>query len=287
VQPANIQNIHLRGFVDGLRNNASALTALRDLVHRIEHRSDPSPEQSLQSIIGGRPLALVRASLRLSTDGPPITDQSKSHLLSDSARDRPSFMNVAFPVRIGDRRFGPDGLIGYFVDEGVAPPTYTKMRLSAEQRPSNSPAERSYLEFDSPENVTYVTCTRPDDPPLGLTLLMDPRLGVHIVSGILPVNLAVLPPALVSATIAALQLHFLVAPIFGEWDSKAEVQAAPVIPLPTGGHNEWAWTSIDARGQVGEAPITSDSGGGGSALFAARALYEGWLRYNGPNGPSR
>jgi hypothetical protein len=276
-EPASIENIHLLGFVNGLRR-PYALTALRDLLNRIEHRSEPSPEQGLQSIIGGWPLALVRASLRLTTDGPPITDQSKSQLsLPGRARgDRPSFMNVAFPVRIGDRRFGLDGLVGYFVCEDDAP-EYTKMRVSAEQRPATA-AEQHCLEFDS---AVDVTCTGPDDPSLGLTLLMDPRFGVHIVSGILPVNLAVLPPSLVSATMAGLQLHFLVAPVFGEWDGKAKVQAPPAMPLPTGGQNEWAWTSIDAHGNARKVPLTADAGGAGSALFAARALYEGWLRTPG------
>jgi hypothetical protein len=85
---------------------------------------------------------------------------------------------------------------------------------------------------------------------------------------------------------AGLQLHFLVAPVFGEWAGKAEVQAPPAMPLPTGGQNEWAWTSIDAHGNAREVPLTADAGGAGSAVFAARALYEGWLRYIGRNGRS-
>jgi hypothetical protein len=290
VTEADIENKHLRGFVNGLLshsqsgNAGSAINDLRDLLYRIENRSGPPPEQGLHSIISGRPLALVRASLRLEVDGPPIIDRSLSYLSLASAPDgKPSFMNVAFPVRIGDRRLGADGLIGYFVDEGDAP-AYTKMRLSAEQEWPSHSAANSYLESGLTVNVT---CTRPDDPPLGLTLLMEPRLGVHIVSAILPVNLVTLPPSLVSATMAALQLNFLVAPVFGERASKDEVQAPPIMPVPTNGQHDWAWISIDEQGQKREAPITSDSGGAGSALFAARALYEGWLRYRAPNGPGK
>lgn len=256
----DIENPHLRGFVRGFLQTVGAQASymfqdFRNLLDRIEDGSDPSGDAGLHAILTGRPLAVVRARLRLESDGPPVVDVG--------------WTAMRFPVRLGDRRLGPDGLIGYFVDgEGTSP--YSKMRLSAEERPSNR--RNDYFIHDQVIQTAYAVS---ETDGTMLTLLMDPRLGVHVVSGILPVDVASLSQPLVSTGMAGLKIPFLVAPVIGEWHGEA---STPAMPLPTTGHGEWNWTSLAGAGPR-EIPVSTDQGAAGG-LFGPNALHEGWLRYS-------
>lgn len=137
-------------------------------------------------------------------------------------------------MRLGDRRLGADGLVGYFVDDGSAS-VYAKLRLSGEQKPEGAARPHTYFDYG---RVVDLACARPDEPAAMLTLLLDPKLGVHIVSAILPTNVVTLPLPLVSAAMPELEPRFLAAPIVGERDLDPKVRAAPSMPLPSNGHAE-------------------------------------------------
>lgn len=282
VTAADIPNRHLRGFVNGLLGMMGGSAGLafqdfRNLLDRIEEASDQGREHGPQSVLAGRPLALVRASVRLETDGPPLTDQGLPSLEMANAADlTPAFTRMTFPVRLGDRRLGADGLVGYFVNDGSAS-VYAKLRLSGEQKPGGAVHPHTYFDYG---RVVDLACARPDEPAAMLTLLLDPKLGVHIVSAILPTNVVTLPLPLVSAAMSELELRFLVAPIVGERDLDPRARAAPSMPLPSNGHAEWAWVSFAGPGSTAadEVPMPADTGPG-APLFAPLALHEGWLKY--------
>jgi hypothetical protein len=271
----DIPNRHLRGFVTGLLDLAdptgkATTAAFEDFIGLIASLEDseprPSERQGLSALVG-RPLALTRASLRLDLLGPPARDQSWSQL---EAAGPASFTEVPFEVRLGSRGKGPDGLIGYFPSDD-----YRLIRLAHELAPRAAGTEHQYFRSNQAVPVTG----NPDMPAAMLTLLLDPRLGVHVSSGILPTKVIDLPAELVSEALSRLEVPFLVAPVLGE----RQADGVPNIPLPSDMPGTWFWTWRPAPNAASEfAKITSETAPARS-LFKTMALYEGWLalRQNG------
>lgn len=262
--PQDIPNRHLLAFVNGLLDLADAAgicrgrSAFEDLLALIAGIAETDrrlPGQQDLSVMVGRPLALARASLSLELLGPPAADQSWSQLASPTPA---GFTQVEFGVRLGDRRIGPDGLIGCFLSGN-----YGALLLSQEIEAG----ARTDSYFRHRAQVS-LTCN-PDRPATLLTLLVDPRSGVHISSGILPTKLIDLPPELVSTALGKLEVPFLVAPVLGE----RRADGLPNIPLPANMPGVWSWISQHA---AKPAPIKSETAPARS-LFATMALYEGWL----------
>ncbi len=280
---ADIPNEPLRNFVHGsLARTGGAgavFAAFRDLLERHEDGADLSLDQGLQSVLVGRPLALVRASLRLELDGPPVTDQSVQHALAaDRQAQEPWFRSLKVPVRVGDRRLGPDGLVGYFVDDGSTA-AYETLNLRADE-PSD-PGFEANAYFGAP--ALEVSCD-PQAEPLILTLLLDPKRGVNVISGILPAFVSTLPRALLTEALSDLEIPFLVAPVLGERTGEQEPEAVRRMPLPTNGHGEWSWAFFaDAKAPSREAQVSGDTAAAPS-LSTAMALHEGWLKYRPAKG---
>ena len=283
----DIPNPRLRNFVNGLLAQSgaaggTAFEAFRALLDRHQDAADLSLDQGLQSVLIGRPLALVRASLRLELDGPPLTDQGAGHVLAAGrALPEPWFRSLKFPVRIGDRRLGPDGLVGYFVEDDNAA-AYQTLRLRADE--PHDPGFEAHAYFGT--SALEVPCD-PDSHPIGLTLLLDPKRSVNIVSGILPASVITVPQPLVAKSLSDLELPFLVAPVLAARADEAEPETSRRMPLPTGGHDEWRWVYFpDARSPSVEAAVASDAAAAPS-LFSTMALHEGWLKYRPAKGEQR
>ena len=194
---ADIPNPHLRSFVNGLlKLTGGALgtpfQTFLDLLERRDQASELPVNHDLQSVVTGRPLALVRASLRLELDGPPLRDET-----AIPSAQAPGYLSVKLPVRLGDRRLGPDGLVGYFVDDGAGT-AYDQLRLAADEDSYQKDAAHGYFHDQRDLDVAG----DPAAGPIKLTLLVDPKPGVHIVSGILPASHVDLPQPLVAATLS-------------------------------------------------------------------------------------
>lgn len=272
---ADIPNPHLRGFVNGLlaRFGGAAGTgfeAFRSLLADHEDRADLSRDQGLQAMLVGRPLALVRAALRLELAAAPVADQNWRTILGLHPA-QPWVRGRTFPVRIGDRRLGPEGLVGLFLD-GAADP-YLTMGLRSDRSYPDSITGHPYF---ASADLT-VPCD-PEAAPPSFTLLLDPRCPVNLVSGILPASTAQLPEGLVDAGLGGLEIPFLVAPVLGE----RAPSKGRTMPLPTGSQDEWRWVGFaDRAAPPVEEPVSGDTAAAG-ALEATKALHEGWLRYCPP-----
>jgi hypothetical protein len=107
------------GFFDDLMNSIEA-------AHTYILPGDKQAPQ-FQAVLMGRPLAVVRAALRLEVAGLPCFDTSSTTLeqtlSSDSGkiydwaeRSSAGLLNVDFPVRLGDRNHLEDGLVAYVID---------------------------------------------------------------------------------------------------------------------------------------------------------------------------
>lgn len=280
----DIPNHHLLGFVNGLLDLADdagkcrtrAFEDLLDLIAEIAESDRRSPEQRDLSVLVGQPLALVRASLNLDLMGPPATDQSWSQLAAHAST---GFTQVEFGVRLGDRRRGPDGLIGCFLPAPDEDKTnYGTLHLSQDVAPETGARTDVYFRH---RDAVRVTCD-PASAPILLTLLVDPRSGVHISSGILPTKVIDLPSELVSAALSQLEVPFLVAPVLGE---KRE-DGVPDIPLPTDMAGIWTWTWLSAANAKAKCTPIAPETAPARSLFRTMALYEGWLslRQKGTDG---
>ncbi|MDH5520835.1 MAG: hypothetical protein OEZ14_09930, partial [Acidimicrobiia bacterium] len=177
----------------------SSLTALLRAVDTTMWTVDTLTASGTSAVAGlvGRPIAVVRAVLRLET--PDDLDEVIVASPDTAAARRAAFEALAeqrFPVRLGDLQRSDDSLLGYFVDDDYSRFHLVDGRLVADARDSGrhrgqlgllgdvvAPAAQA-LDHD------YVTgddvlLVRPGQT-YRLTLLMMPAGKVNVTSGILP-----------------------------------------------------------------------------------------------------
>lgn len=177
----------------------SSLTALLRAVDTTMWTVDTLTASGTSAVAGlvGRPIAVVRAVLRLET--PDDLDEVLVASPDVAAVRRAAFEALAeqrFPVRLGDLQRSDDSLLGYFVDDDYSRFHLVDGRLVADARASGRhrgqlgllgrvlapPAQALDHEYVSADDVLLV---RPGQT-YRLTLLMLPAGKVHVTSGILP-----------------------------------------------------------------------------------------------------
>jgi hypothetical protein len=148
----------------------------------------------------GRPIAVVRAQLRLELRPPVDVDLSNAGMAEQWAQAEKAAAAYAFPVRIGELTRSDDGILGFFVDDD-----YSKFRLVDKVIAGAAPdsgRSRGQLGLygQSPENPSsvpfpagYIVGTDDADTlmlhigqTVTLTLLMHPAGKATLTSGILP-----------------------------------------------------------------------------------------------------
>ena len=291
-----IPNGYLRGFAKFILNlTADQGRAFGQLIDQAVSATEQRvPENgSPVSVLAGRPLALVRAELRLETAGLPALDQKNSwiaktrneketlgKLLNQALQKSPpaelsQFMRTAdaerilCPVRLGDARDPADGLVGFF----------------REQEPAEGPFYAAWgLDFG---NGKYETLKPEQDlmldaaNPLRLTLLMDPQARVHATSGVLPRVFFSLPAAEASGARQAREVFFQAAPVLG-------TTPTPQIPKPSDDYGQWSWacrppvtgarqTPLSER-PWSEDPDLVDASDRANIEAGVPTITEGWLK---------
>ena len=223
VRPEDILNPHLRHFVLFLRSlGGDAGNAFWDLLDTAINKTDSGePEDDpVFSILLGRPLALVRASLKLELDGPPACDQGFEWVGKSETR---GFTGIKFPLRLGDAERDQDGLIGFFTDDPGADgsgPFYASYGADGSRYAGIIEYGRT-IELDCRDSID-------------LTLLMDPRARVHARSGILPRRFVELPNRVRSAAQKIRDAFFQVAPLVSPGGEVA-------MPKPSDDYGKWSW----------------------------------------------
>ena len=256
-----IVNPYLRRMVAYLKTRGSDflghfLLALEDALEHIDPEGFAQhPELAL---LMGRPIALARVAIGLELKGRPAVHQGWNHFRMDlrrPVRDTDDFTRVDLPIRLGEFSRFNDGLVGYWIEA----------REGIEQSPFYSPqAERgggtgivTHADDPSPLDLTI------EDPPLGLSVLLDPRGTIHATSGILPTKSIGIPPDQYAAALKKIEVVFLTAPVVtgvGSMD----------IPLPDEPGYAWSWATDP---KVPLRPIDPTS------IFAReQEIREGWLR---------
>lgn len=260
IQPDAILNPHLKHFVQFLSAmDADTGTAFWNLLDEALARTDSGePEDDpLLSLLLGRPLALVRATLGLELAGLPASDQG---LQSIGNFDNKGLTKLKFPAHLGEARKETDGLIGYFTDAPQA-------KSSGAFYPAAGAKGTPYPGAIEYGHILALDC----ETPVSLTLLMDPRAKVHAITGVLPKNAVTLPPRVSSAAKSASQVFFQVAPLLSPG-------GAVSMPKPSDDFGEWSWTyrpQVTMWKEVDAVIGTIDQAG-----FATepQQLSEGWLK---------
>jgi hypothetical protein len=241
----SIANPHLHDFVHFVLGlSADAGSAFDALISRaidaVEHRT-PDKDPTL-SLLVGRPLALVRASLRFESLGVPALDQNSSWIrpgelaatlnrtlgqavpaLGDELLDTGGFGDVNWPVRLGDAALPSDGLVGYFKgDPGPEPRT-----LFAAGGLQVGGSHPGVLESEQ----TLVLNSRCEAV---VTMLMDPGAQVCAASGVLPCAFLELPGSESASVKQVREAFFQTAPVLG-------AGLTPHIPKPSDDYGQWSW----------------------------------------------
>ncbi len=301
-QPPAIDNVHLKGFIDGLLAQAlvsgdQALTDLLDVIDTTLWKSAQQlPPGSNLEVLIGKPVAVVRADLSLLLNGNPAVDQSWAQT---GKNNDGGITQVPFTTYVGDMDYEGNGALGYFLNDdysvlnplrGYTPSMATMRRavsapagrprinvsraLTRMRSAASAPAAQAasagtgggsgYVAVDP--SVTLLA----DGPGHKLTVLMDPQGVVPVVSGIVPVVIMPLPQGSV-AGMETLLATFRMGPILVD---PRRVQ----MPLPADVSGTWSWiarTGVSMWENVGNLNPNNQP----QALLPANPpdLREGWL----------
>lgn len=231
------------------------------------------------SLLIGRPLAVVAATLSLELQRDPLRDTAWPYTF---AEPDPLFLGYEFPVRLGDLGYRQDGLLGYFAGGDFA-------HFDCIQLPTRAPQDpplTDYLRAIAPGNyINLGFAESGPGTPEKLVMLMDPRAGVHVQCGILPVKEATLPSAWVDDALAAMVATFRTGP--------ALVSQQPLVPaaagdpdtallLPRFAEQRGALTWLEADGKGGWTEMALAPVDGAARLpNTAPTLREGLLKLSG------
>lgn len=278
-------NEHLADFMwyvnNRSGNGANNSGFLADLMRAIL-ASDKyiSPENFAQdgslAVLVGRPLAIVRSVLGMESAGGLLplnqadttaTDPWPSDINAQrrAYTDRMPYSsanlaNVQFPVRMGDLSNMDDGLIGYLIEQTGSNPYgdgnfYAPAASATGNNGVVAPAADT-LELTLNANVQM------------LTLLIDPRAGVHATTGVLPVEELSIPPDQYKEAMNALQMTFVTLPVLQQ-------RQQLTVPLPDQNGYQWSWVM---PGNQQELPLVPNAGNSNTAWgYSPQTLLEGWL----------
>ncbi|MDE5698825.1 MAG: hypothetical protein K2I96_15710 [Lachnospiraceae bacterium] len=204
----------------------------------------------------GRPLALVQAEFALETRHKLSRPQSWK-AAQEQADD--SLWDMDFTVRLGEGRKSGDGLAGFFKQgEQTYHRFYTYDRDRIDRKG-----------FIVQSNEIMLNCTR-KAADNRYTLLMDPTLPIHIISGILPVKKMQISPEMVSASLGKLKLEI---PVFPLLTDLQQVQA-PFMQIP---ERTWSWVGVRDGRYVEEALEKQPSEVAFETVYPIR-MTEGFIR---------
>lgn len=289
----HLANRHLQGVISGLLAwgakdsdllasgaalKESALPAFLRMIDAALWTVDPLGREGGEhlSVLLGRPLAVVRASLRLDLESPALSEE---------------LLRTPFPVRLGALTRLYDGLIGYFLHDDYSQ-FYPVHEVIAEQarniRPNHGflgaiqtvpgyyqqfgqggaadPVVHPYVNKDPTVKI------RPGQTVL-LTLLVDPRGGVHATSGILPRKRIELMREHVAAALEAMSVTFRIGPLLTDPQTIR-------MPLPAEIKGGWSWIHRTDATTWDEKPAINETAEAHLSATPAE-IQEGWLKLSG------
>jgi len=220
------------------------------------------------AVLIGRPLALVRASLRFETAGLPahrrgLGSGKDGKEDPEDILDTSGFEKVKWPVRLGDLNARNDGLIGVFQCPPVPPGRVIDARalfypVWGEDESASKPFAVQDFKIDC-------------DQPLRLTMLIDPQARVHATTGALPRAFLELTPEDVIGSKRVRDVFFQTAPLLAASDT-------PQMPRPSDDYGEWSWAFRPQVTRWKLDPKIVEATDRASFSGARPTITEGWLK---------
>jgi hypothetical protein len=225
------------------------------------------------SLLIGRPLAMVRASLELLLAGAPIADPSWQFTFASTgpATDLTAYQ---FPIELGNISRLSDGLIGYFENDD-----YSVFNVLAQSQSTQG----SYLNTIGVDN-NYVFCSF-NGPPAFVSMLVDPYAAVHASTDLLPMCSVRLPLPFTTSALAAMDVTFRIDGMLTEQLQPTTGPSTILMPVPSEKTGSWQWMENDAGTWTTYATATNTTNAQLSDLLPV--LRRGLLQLNAPNKASR
>jgi hypothetical protein len=218
----------------------SALSALLRAIDTTLWSIDAFASLGSEHVAGlvGRPVAVVRAQLRLELMPPTDVDLSNPDRAAEWAAAEREAARYAFPVRVGEITRSDDGVLGFFVDDD-----YSRFRLvdkaiagaaaeagrsrgqlglygSGSGDPVPRPIEHGYIAGTDDADTLMLHLGQ----TVTLTLLMHPTGKASLTSGVLPRKAVALARDWIGPGLAAIAPSLRTGPVLVETDLDPEGQ---------------------------------------------------------------
>jgi hypothetical protein len=280
------------GIADG---GESPLSALLRCIDTTLWTVDPLGATGAEhlSLLVGRPIAMVRAELRLEVRS-DVAEYPQLDPDARAAREAAllAFSDRAFEVRLGALTRQDDGLLGYFLGDDYTSffPVHARVPLDALPATRHegylgpadeAPAFNSELQprpVTSPYVVADPTVSVRPGQTLRVTLLMDPGAKVHVSSGIVPRKAIALARDWIADALERIAPSLRIGPVL--------VDPATVrMPQPIGLPDEQLWTRRDTPVTWRDDPIVAATQ---EALLpdVPATAQEGYIRVQADRGES-
>lgn len=289
------ENNHLKEWAIAISQNGESF--LKATMQACDNASTLIlPENSKQdpstAVLIGRPLALVRASLKLDIKGLPAYNQSwqafndavKSPDTNEPIRrDTADFEKVKFPVRLGNLTNVDDGLIGYYLPDSSNKTAYNKFYTLGTQDTNGNVCQPTDTTITLDCNPFNESDPSKDSDPYVITMLIDPHAKIHATTGILPVKAIEIPPDQYTSALQAMNITFLIAPILSDSDTGDPNKDKVSLPIPHEGGGEWKWLEKMSDGSSKTSTkIVEDINQKKMVFNSPQSLKEGWLQWSQP-----
>ena len=248
------------GMIDDLEQGQSStgegvLSALLRAIDTTYWHADPFGKGggSHPSFYMGRPVAVVRAKIRLQIEG-------GENNMSEELR------NHKFQVKLGSITKSIDGLLGYFVNDD-----YTRFNAVYPLNENREPIQPSSHSLDHDFLIFDPTLDVHAETDIFLTLLLNPQSSIHITTGILPQKEITLLREHWEDAVARIAPTFKVGPVLVNPDSIR-------MPVDDGIPNlSWTWVHRETPSEWVEAEIKRSDSLAGLPHGKMKA-YEGWMK---------
>ena len=231
--------------------------------------------------IKGRPLAICRVALTMELSGSPFADQSPqafTQFVDSQEHLTKGVSDVEFPVRLGDITRFNDGTFGYFK---TASDSEESKFFIALDKTSPGAAWESISEAGFTVNANQIA----NGTPLEVTMLLDPTLPTHTISGILPSHALSIPLSYYQEAMSKMNFVSLAAPVLSP---DPALEQSLLATQPRVGTGDWEWIEANESADDWQKPvpikqIPPDVYEPGHPL----TLREGWLSLNTKTGEEK
>lgn len=295
-------NPTLRDFATYINGKGRVFfNALNDAIENAHTYIMPANNQASQAlaVLMGRPIAIVKAGLRLELEGLPAFDTGAASLaqaMNDTvngydwtSRNIANITKVRFPIRLGDRNHLEDGLIAYMHGDGsfdtIYAPAANQNAIPGVVRPkpdtivlepnaSIDPPEKNSA--DKAEKIADMCDCNKTLRQKVVTMLIDPCAKIHAAAGVLPVKAIDLPPEIYIPALRKMAVTFFTHPVL-RGNQKLD------LPFPDEPGYQWSWTTArlqsDGIAQPESEPLAPyQQGDRANFSYTPQLIEEGWLR---------